>query len=261
MLVAGCSHTSGSEIDGNEDSVYNRNHSYGNQLAVRVGYKPLNIAEPGSTNSTIARSILQWFNEQYDKDTMDVFVLVGWTEVTRMECPWNRPSHYESAAPHNNYFANFGKNFLRINMGWEGSYPEEKQVIKEYHQFMVKNEKYLEIASLNTILQMQYFFNSMDINYLMCNTMHLLDNVDKFNSFYIDLIDQRKYYCMIDNKQSFYPKYKDLGYVNMNAKYWHHGIEPHTLYAHDLYYFMESQDVYSKMVQEFNQGIQVPQEN
>jgi hypothetical protein len=33
LLIAGCSHTAGSEIDGSEDSKHNRKHSYGNQLA------------------------------------------------------------------------------------------------------------------------------------------------------------------------------------------------------------------------------------
>jgi len=59
MLIAGCSHTAGSEIDGTEDSKYNRLHSYGGILAEKMGYIPVNIAEPGSTNSTIARSVLQ----------------------------------------------------------------------------------------------------------------------------------------------------------------------------------------------------------
>ena len=70
MLIAGCSHTAGSEINGLEDSVYNRQKSYGNQLAYKMGYTPVNIAEPGSTNPTIARSILQWFSEKYNSVTI-----------------------------------------------------------------------------------------------------------------------------------------------------------------------------------------------
>ena len=36
MLIAGCSHAAGSEIDGTEDSVYNRQHSFGALLAVKM---------------------------------------------------------------------------------------------------------------------------------------------------------------------------------------------------------------------------------
>ena len=92
MLIAGCSHTSGSEIDGSEDSPFNRSHSYGGVLAEKLGYKAINIAEPGSTNPTIARSILQWFDTEYKPEEMEVFVVVGWTEVTRMEVPTERIS-------------------------------------------------------------------------------------------------------------------------------------------------------------------------
>lgn len=248
MLIAGCSHAAGSEIDGTEDSEYNRTRSFGNQLSLKLGYKAINIAEPGSTNPTIARSILQWFHEQYDPKTMDVFVLVAWTEVTRMECPWNRPSHYEAAAPHSNYFATVGKHFLRVNLGWEGSDPEEKLLIKDYHKFMVRNEPYLEIVSLNAILQLQYFFNSINVNYLMCNTLHMIGDINSHNGFYFSLIDQSKYYHMMHSKDSFFIKYKELGYTNPKAKYWHHGEEPHHYYSLELYEFMESQNVYNKMV-------------
>jgi hypothetical protein len=248
MLIAGCSHTSGSEINGTEDSVYNRQKSYGNQLAYKMGYRPINIAEPGSTNPTIARSILQWFDENYDSFGMDVFVLVGWTEVTRMECPWNRPSHYEQAAPFNDYFAKTGKYFIRVNMGWAGSDPEEKILIKEYHEFMAKNEKYLEIHSLNTVLQMQYFFDSKNIDYLMCNTLHMFEPKNIHTSFYLKQIDESKYYNMMDNEQSFYTKYKNLGYTNPKAKYWHHDETPHALYADELHTFIESQNVFNQMV-------------
>ena len=35
LLIAGCSHTAGSEIDGNEDSTYNRENSYGGLIVRR----------------------------------------------------------------------------------------------------------------------------------------------------------------------------------------------------------------------------------
>lgn len=241
LLIAGCSHTSGSEIDGEPDSVYNRQHSYGNQLAHKLSYTAINIAEPGSTNPTIARSVLQWFNEQYNSKTMEVFVLIGWTESTRMECPWDRPSHYEAYAPHNDYFAKSGKSYLRVNMGWEGSDPQEKEIIKEYHKFMAANEKYLEIISLNTVLQMQYYFKSINVDYLMCNSLHMFNKRDRHTGFYLDLIDQSKYFNMTENDQSFFPKYRALGFTNPKAKYWHHDEIPHAMYADELYNFIKAE--------------------
>jgi len=248
MLIAGCSHTTGSEINGLEDSVFNRQKSYGNQLAYKIGYTPVNIAEPGSTNPTIARSILQWFSEKYNSVTMEVFVVVGWTESTRMEVPFHRPCHYNQHCPFGDYYASTSTNFLRINMGWTGSDPEEKALIPDYHRFMAQNEKYLEIVSANAILQIQYFLQSKDVDYVMCNVMHMFTKKDKHTKFYIDQIDQSKYYNMLDNDQSFYPKYKNLGYTNPKAKYWHHNEFPHALHAEELHKFIESEYVFNQMV-------------
>jgi hypothetical protein len=54
-------------------------------------------------------------------------------------------------------------------------------------------------------------------------------------NFYIDQIDQSYYLDLTDNEQSFYWKYKNVGYVNYKAKYWHHGEEPHKLYSEELF--------------------------
>lgn len=238
MLIAGCSHTSGSEIDGTQDSEYNRQHSFGNLLAVKMGYTPINIAEPGSTNPTIARSVLQWFSEKFDHQNMEVYVLIAWTENTRMEVPFHRPSHYETACPNIDYFANTGKSFLRVNLGWAGFDPEEKVLIADYHRFMATNEKYLELVTVNAILQMQYFLQSKHVNYLMCNTMHTVTNNDH-TKFYLDQIERNKYIDVDNLDEAFYWKYKNLGYTNPKAKYWHHDETPHMLYAEKLHQFIE----------------------
>lgn len=249
MLIAGCSHTSGSEINGTEDSVFNRTKSYGNQLAYMMGYTPVNIAEPGSTNPTIARSILQWFSEKYDPTTMEVFVVVGWTESSRMEIPFNRECHYNQHCPFGDYHASEGKRYMRVNMGWGGSDPEEKQIIPRYHRFIAENETYLEIATVNLVLQLQYFLKSKNVDYVMCNVMHLVTS-NEHTKFYMDQIDTTKYYFMNDNEQAFYWKYRNAGYTNPKAKYWHHDETPHKLHAQELFNFIEAnKNVHSQILQ------------
>jgi hypothetical protein len=56
----------------------------------------------------------------------------------------------------------------------------------------------------------------------------------------VSLIDETKYYNVFNNEASFYQRYRDLGYVNELAKYWHHGEEPHRLYAKELIDYMEA---------------------
>lgn len=249
MLIAGCSHASGSEIDGNQDSIFNRQHSYGNVLATKMGHTPINMAEPGSTNPTIARSILQWFGEKYNSETMEIFVLVSWTDSTRMEIPWERKTWYADHNPLHNYHASSGEDYSRVNLGWAGGDPEEKSFIAEYHKFIAKNENYLEILSANLILQTQYFLQSKQIDYLMCNSTHVFSKRNKHTSFYLNQIDSTKYYNIEDSDQSFYIKYKNAGYANPKAKYWHHNEIPHALYADELFNFLKvNKYVYNQMV-------------
>jgi len=239
MLIAGCSHTSGSEIDGEQDSVYNRQHSFGNQLANKMGYRAVNIASPSSTNSTIARSVIEWFSKDYDSRTMEVFIVVAWTESTRMEVPVDRICWYEQHTPYGDWFAESSRHYLRVNSGYAGSGDSEKELIKPYHRFMADNEKYLDIASANLVLQLQYMFKMYNVDYVMCNVMHMFTPGEQLN-FYTSQIDATKYFNLGDNDNAFYWKYRNAGYTNPKAKYWHHNEIPHSLYATELYNFIES---------------------
>jgi hypothetical protein len=44
----------------------------------------------------------------------------------------------------------------------------------------------------------------------------------------------------LNNELSFYWLYKNQGYNNTRAKYWHHAEEPHQLYSQVLYNFITS---------------------
>jgi hypothetical protein len=238
MLIAGCSHTAGSEIDGTEDSQYNRSHCYGAILAEKMGYTPINIAEPGSTNPTIARSILQWFSTEYNADTMEVFVVIGWTENIRMEVPTERINWYDRHCKHWDWYPNTSRYYWRVNMGYEGGDPEEKELIPRYQKFMAENERYLELVTMNAVLQTQYFLKSKNVNYVMCNTMHLVTE-NTHTKFYISCVDRTKYMDFMENDKAFYWYYRNLGFTNPKAKYWHHDGIPHKLHAEELYNFIE----------------------
>lgn len=235
-LIAGCSHAAGSEIDGTEDSVYNRDHSFGNLFAQKIGYRPVNISSHASSNHSIARSVLEWFDRCYNSETMDVFLLVAWTESTRIDMPVEWPVPYEMWNPTIDFQTEAGKNYIRINLGYKGSHDREIPIIRDAHNFIASYPNFFEIINANLVLQLQYFCKSKNINYMMCNTMHMFTPTDHIN-FYVRLMDHDRYYSILDVGNSFYFKYKNLGYVNSKAKYWHHGEEPHQLYSKDLYNF------------------------
>ena len=79
-LVAGCSHSAGFEIDGSEDSAYNRAHSFGNVLSTRLSLNAHNISLGAQSNSAIARSVIDYCENNSDVE----FVCVGWSEMTRV---------------------------------------------------------------------------------------------------------------------------------------------------------------------------------
>lgn len=241
-LIAGCSHSAGSEIDGNEDSKYNRDNAFGAILAAKLGYRPVNIALNGATNAGIARSVLMWVNENYDPDTMDVYVIIGWTESSRLEIPAkHRPSDFHLGNPSVEWYDLSSNSYFRINYGWEGV-GVEKEFIPAYQKFMSENETYLEYQVAINVLMTQYFLKSLNIPYVMCDTMHMFVPDDQYISHLLKMIDNRYYYKLgTSQAEAFYWKYKDLGHENVKAKYWHHGEEPHRLHAEELYKFIGEQ--------------------
>jgi hypothetical protein len=239
FLIAGCSHAAGSEINGQEDSVYNRQHAFGALVAEHFGYKSVSIAQNGMNNSGIARSILNWFKQNYDPSRMEVFALVAWTECTRLEVPMERIYYYDHSSKAADWFDKTANQYMRVTFGWEGGDPEEKSIVPQYHKFMAQNEAFLELQAVQLVLQIQYFLKSLNVNYLMCNSLYMFNTKVKQVKEMVSLIDETKYYKVFDNEASFYQKYKELGYVNELAKYWHHGEEPHRLYAKELIDYIE----------------------
>lgn len=236
LLINGCSHAAGHEIDGSMDSAYNRQHSFGNLLAEKLGRTAVNISIGGSTNATIARSTLEWITQCYDSETMDLMVLVAWTESSRVEVPIDGINgHVPTNA---DWWANSSVHFLRINHGSESHNESEKQIIYNWKNFISKQHEWLELYSLNLILQLQYFFKMHKIDYLMANAGYVYSS-NKHTNVYHSLIDHSKYKDSDNFKESFYEKYRNLGYVNPNAKYWHHNELPHLLYSDELYYFIQ----------------------
>lgn len=247
MLIAGCSHTAGSEIDGTLDSVYNRQHSFGNLLAEKMGYRPINIAVPAATNMGVARSVLQWFKEQYDPVEHEVFVLIAWAECSRMEFPITGNINYKEGVPSIDWFPDQINNFIVINNGASSTIEWQEVIIKRTLRFLAENLEYLEIMSATYALQLQYFLKMNNVNYCMCNTGYMFTKEAKHMKFYLDLLDASRYMNMDAGELgSFFGIYRQAGYVNPLAIYFHHGEEPHRLYAEELHKFITDNNLTNK---------------
>lgn len=242
LLIAGCSHSAGAEINGSEDSVYNRSHSFGNVLSRQLGMIPINISIHGLSNQGIARTIMNWFHYQYNPEIQDVYVLVSWTESVRVELP--RTDIEENSTYITTRSASWLDSspdyFYRFSMGdYLGKTDAEAYAMNNLQRFVVENEIYFELNSLYSIIMLQEFFKARGIKYAMCNTMHMFTSYIKQIENLLPLIDHTKYRHMMHDGEAFYPKYKNLGYENAKAKFWHHNEEPHRLFADELYKFIE----------------------
>lgn len=232
MLIAGCSHTAGSEIDGSQDSTYNRQHSYGNLIAKNLGYTAVNISQCGSTNSAIARSVMSYI---FQHETKPSFVLVGWTDSVRVEAPFYRPSNYNKANTAIDWYDDTGENYLRISMFINSIVvEEEREKILDYQSFTIRNEEYTEINNLLHILNLQNFLKLQNIPYIFVNTNYIFAKMHCTLRWYFNLIDKLRYPKFDDATMNFYPRYNQLGYENPLAKYGHHGENAHLDYSQYL---------------------------
>lgn len=235
LLIVGCSNSAGSEIDGTMDSQYNRDHSFGNMLATEhLDRTPINLGVGGLSNQGIARTAMKWINSEYDANAHDLMVLVAWSEVTRMESPCEDAlrdySHGAEFAERQYHMNNL---YHQINMGWSGDTDEEKEFFGKYQEFMGHNVKYLQTMGAVHVLWLQNYFKANGIKYLMCNTMNMFEPGPHL-SIYSRNIDTDYYYNAFDDTKAFYWYYRNMGYNNPKAQYWHHDEEPHRLYAQEL---------------------------
>jgi len=242
MLIAGGSDPAGSEMDGTEDSIFNRQNSFGNLLANKLGYKPINIAISGSANTGIARSVIEWFDTQYNQYTMDMFVLIGFADSIRMEAPWHRPTWHNKNNPNIDWFSETSVDYMRITPALK-KYNDDEDLIEDYQRFMACAENYLQIYSANLVLQLQYFFRSKKVPYLLLNTLYMFDKNSPHLQWYLKQIDINRYINFDNNDESFYTRYANEGYKNELAKYFHHGIEPHKLYANYLFDYINNKNL------------------
>lgn len=246
MLISGCSHTVGSEIDGTYDSPYNRQHSYGNLLANKMGYRPINIALCGNSNGGILRNTIEWITTQYDPKEMDLFVLVGWTEPFRMDFPMQH-NLVDAFKAYPDWKSKSTTDFFQGNVFGVSNDRNSNRLLKHVKPFLVECPAYFEIYTLNLMLHLQYFLKYYRINYAMCNTMHsFVGDNKKYCEMYVDQIDADKFYKIgyEESYEGFYWHYKELGYSNKKSTIEHHGEEPHALFANELYNFItEKQNV------------------
>ena len=237
LLISGCSNAAGFDISDKGDSHLNRSKSFGNVLAGKFNREPVNAALGGATNNSITRIVLDYCE---NNTVEDLAVLIAYTDIDRLDVPWTTEIDHTYANTSSNYYKNIYSAFNHINVNWEGL-GEEKALLPPYHDFINANPSYMEINGATQTILLQNYLENRSIPYVMCNTMHMYNKFDldipPAVALYRDWINTEYYLNPFDNSRCFYWYYRDQGY-DSRGDYWHHGEEPHKLYADQLESFI-----------------------
>jgi hypothetical protein len=232
VLINGCSHSAGSEIEGSGigEGNYNRENSFGAQFAKQLGCTYTNIAYPGASNDYIARTTLYWIldNPVLAKDTL---FLIHWTGTERTEYFYDKgnttafdfipfkpdtcvthlhPQHYPDWAP-----MHWSKNLDALS----------EQIFLNPVQWNVNR--------YNNIIQTQELLKSKNYKYIFRNAFQCCDSSLRYR-YYADKIDKENFLHFDNVQESFYENCLSQGYSVEGQQYWHHKIQAHAYWANKL---------------------------
>lgn len=231
VLINGCSHSAGSEIEGSGigEGNYNRNNSFGAQLAKRLGVDYTNIAYPGASNDYIARTTMYWLldNPQLAKHTL---FLIHWTGTDRTEY------FYDSG---NTSAFDFIKNAPDTNVAhlhpqhypdWAPFKWKKNLDVLSNHLFI--NHTQWDINRYNNIIQTQTLLQ--EHNYVFRNAFQCCENKPRYK-YYIDKLDKSRFLHWDNADESFYDHCTNAGFNTDGQQYWHHKLDAHTYWAEKLF--------------------------
>lgn len=233
VLINGCSHTAGSEIEGSGigDGNYNRENSFGAQFAKKLNCEYTNIAYPGASNDYIARSTLYWIidNPEIAKDTL---FLIHWTGTDRTEY------FYDEGETYAYDFINFApdKKVLHLHPQhypeWAPSRWKKNLDVLGNHLFL--NHTQWDINRYNNIISTQEILKSKGYKYIFRNAFQCCENKPRYQ-YYIDRLDKENFLHWDNAEESFYEHCFHKGFDISNQQFWHHKIDAHTYWAEKLF--------------------------
>lgn len=234
ILINGCSHTAGSEIEGPGigEGNYNRDNCFGAQLARKLGVVYTNIALPGASNDYINRSTAMWMldNPALAKHTL---YLIHWTGSSRSEIFFDesKTDSYWQFLPyvsdrnvghiHPDHYANVIPAGSRRN----ANTLSKSLFINEEHWEI---NRYLNIINLQTLLQANEFPCIFKNGFQSCANGPRYD-------YYQKKIVNEKFVGYNDPKMSFFEHCLARGFSIDGQEYWHHTKAAHDYWADLLY--------------------------
>lgn len=162
LLGVGCSHFSGSEIEGPEQSLrtaYSLNRAVPGRVAEHFNLNYRNVAKPAGSNGYIYRTVIeevqQWIAS--GRDPKELFVVIGWSTDERYEFTWEGKHWHWANGKDPSLISNGGigpdfttwfKALQLYNTDFQFGAHKKLINIMTMHEFLTsRNVKYIQLAS------------------------------------------------------------------------------------------------------------------
>ena len=203
LLLNGCSHAAGSEIDplSLEPRGWTPEKAFGAHLARRLGFaQHINLAMPGGSNERILRTTLEYLGTHGSEFSPGgLFVVVLWTGPARFEVYDETWRTWINLCP--------GVQDTR----WFDDYPPPLQNYFKYHVLVRTSPVEVATRRWVEVLLLQAYLKNQGIPYLFCNAYHPLDTSDGYASFRAQL-DASRYYRPFDEDATFWHTLRAAGF-------------------------------------------------
>ncbi len=238
VVSIGCSHTHGSMLDGqNGTSLYNKENSFGPQLAKMNNFDFLNLGIPGGSNTYIFRATMN-FLQNHIKKKEDYIFLIGWSSENRMEMRYDENNRFR----HDTIGDLIDTKYIPFTAG------TSKGLMKTFH-----HRKLLDLTPLffDTVqahdewagyaFGLQKILAQKNLKYVMFNTCQEL-KITENNYRIIDNLDTTRYLHPQNSEEVFLHWGLNRGYEITDC--WHHKLEAHIAWAKYLNIVCKNLDFY-----------------
>lgn len=218
FIIAGCSHTNGSEIEepwhpGTPEK------AYGAYVARKFNATYENISGPGWSNRWIFSKLYQRLEPLTEEERKNTFVLIGWTSGNRIPIwhpIWDKPYHL---CPTMSRLHTSVKKYHRLY--YKTSIPHEE--FKNYEHGL--------------IVGIQGLLNQFNISYVMHWAVHPIIPT-KYSS---NLINQKNFFNYNDYDETYWNVWRQK-YWDKSDRWQYHAPESyHKIFANKLITFIDQQ--------------------
>jgi hypothetical protein len=245
MLINGCSHTAGSEIEyTNQPFCYDK--SWGKWLTDMCGDEYVNISRPGAGNEYICRTTKDWIIENVflskSHNKEDLHVIVMWSGFDRKEIYYPDSNHIDSINP------------LSKPKVYTKTMQHEMKKLQEVIVYFYDN-LYSSLKNIIILNDLLYFLNTYEIKYTFLNalnpfiTLQELNNEHKkhvlYQSYYNNLwvfneINKGKHFGIFNKDETFFHhlnNHKDFKWSKF-SELGHFGEDGHKYWAEKVYKYI-----------------------